>query len=280
MVALPTLSPAVPDAQASGDTSLAPHPPRHKASARARNVGAALAVVVLTTVITWQVAPVFQPSTRPESTVSRAVENGPVQVNDPANPLPASETTIRTFTVTKPTGGTVLGVGGLLCGTQGSTCSVEIPTAAALRLSVVADPNYEFAHWTGDCVTNSSTADSTQGAAKTCGAVFTPSAGTVVADRRAPSRPSGPPVNTSPGRGVEAMPMPPLAMSPGPARSEPLLLVEIRQLVNKYCAAYETLKPEAVRTLFRSAATAPPSENFEAVQVTQMYDDPPGVRRL
>jgi hypothetical protein len=62
----------------------------------------------------------------------------------------SNEAGYPTLTVTKPTGGTVIG-NGIECGTLGSACSAPQPAARQVRLSARPDVGFVFLRFTGDC---------------------------------------------------------------------------------------------------------------------------------
>ena len=87
------------------------------------------------------------------------------------------------LTVTKPSGGTVIG-GGLVCGTHGTACSTRQTTGGIVELYVLTDPGYLFSGFVGDCrgALDVASTRSAGGApagqilmnqAKVCGATFT-----------------------------------------------------------------------------------------------------------
>jgi hypothetical protein len=196
--------------------------------------------------------------------------------------MSAAPATFR-LTITKPTGGTIVAAGGILCGTNGSTCSADIPSGVPIDLVGNADDGYQFDQFTGDCP---STGKTMMTAAKTCGATFIPSAAPInrgtgpigppiaTAPRPRPQNPpsspsSGPtpaptptnqpsgtgPTNPSGTPGPTPLPPQPSPIGPdGPAKAptspEEHAKQEIGQLVKNYCAALQTLKPASVRSLF------------------------------
>lgn len=172
------------------------------------------------------------------------------------------------LTITKPTGGSVIGAGDILCGTLGSNCSADVPSGAPVTLRFEADSGYTFSQFTGDCPANG---DMTMTAAKTCSATFTPTS-TPLANVM-PSGPAGPPrprrqketaevtpppappppVSPPPpggAPGVESTPTNPDKPAAPPITAEQHAKNEIEQLVKDYCAEYETLKPDRVQKLF------------------------------
>ena len=194
------------------------------------------------------------------------------------------------LTITKPTGGTVVGPD-ILCGSLDSTCSVQIPSGSSVTLRYQADPGFTFSQFTGDCAPKGETVMT---AARTCSAMFTPA---TIANVE-PSGPAGPSVSRPPRPPVtsdEPSPgsrrAPPVSAPPAPPRqptqttqaaptptappsstagtppespmptaadkpAPPPITVEehakneILQLVKNYCAEYETMKPDRIQKLF------------------------------
>jgi Divergent InlB B-repeat domain len=204
-----------------------------------------------------------------------------------------------TLTIAKPTGGTVVGLGDILCGTLGSTCSAALPSGERVNLRYEADLGYAFSQFTGDCGPNG---EITMTAARTCSATFTPTTtgGQYVPPSTppGPNRPPGPsgpksgtkdPVVTSPSpsppppppapgsqlptgpqtttsgaSGGESTPPPPGPDKPAPAAisAEEHAKKEIDQLVKNYCAALETREPDKVKEWFPLAPRDELRERF------------------
>jgi len=74
----------------------------------------------------------------------------------------------QVLTITKPTGGTILGPG-IECGTSGGRCSNTITTGEAVELDTRPDKDYVFSGYTGDCAPAGRTAMTEP---RTCGATF------------------------------------------------------------------------------------------------------------
>jgi len=189
---------------------------------------------------------------------------------------PAPAVTFR-LSITKPEGGTVVGNGGILCGTNGSTCTADILSGVPVSLKGEADDGYSFSQFTGECP---STGDMMMTSAKTCGVIFNKSlapinvgpVGRPVATaqpihQRPPVPPPAtpPPVATlgpsptKPGApGPQGSTTGPTLAPTGPDNKPPTAAKtaeehakdEIGQLVKNYCTALGTLKPDAVRKLF------------------------------
>jgi hypothetical protein len=189
---------------------------------------------------------------------------------------PPSGATFR-LTITKPEGGTVVGNGGIYCGTNGAMCTADIPSGVPVSLKAESDDGFSFQQFTVDCP---STGEMTMTSAKTCGALFIKSPSPMnanpgrppVADDVPRPRPRpAPPTATVPLPTAVATPAPsptkpnpsaatptsptPTPSDPGkpaaaPKSAEEHAKEEIGQLVKNYCAALDTMKPEAVRQLF------------------------------
>ena len=181
------------------------------------------------------------------------------------------------LTITKPEGGTVVGNGGIYCGTNGAMCTADILSGLPVSLKAESDDGFSFQQFTGDCP---STGEMTMTSAKTCGATFVKSLSPMnanpvhppVADnfprpkpkpapQTATAPPAQPAVNPGPSptkpNPSSGTPTSPTGTPTDPGKpaaaaktAEEHAKEEIGQLVKNYCAALQTLKPEAVRRLF------------------------------
>ena len=210
------------------------------------------------------------------------------------DPITAAPTAVTfPLTITKPSGGTIVGAGGILCGTLGSNCSADVPNGAPVALHFEADSGYTFLAFTGEC---SASGEMTMTSAKTCSATFAPTS-TPVANV-VPSGPVGPArprrareEATTPSPKVVAPPTVPVAppvAPPAPAPAPPSNSAptseaptspdkpaappisaedhaknEIQQLVTNYCASLETLKPDRVKKLWPLAPVASLRDQFK-----------------
>jgi len=177
------------------------------------------------------------------------------------------------LTITKPEGGTVVVAGGILCGMNGSACSIDIPSGAPVTLTPEAADGYRWEQFTGDCPT---AGEMVMTSAKTCGAVFVKTATPVPNNSPRPLPPPPPrprptppvqtqPVTTTPPPGqapTGATTQPPTSTAPLPTPTDekpaprPITQDEhakqqIQKLVKNYCAALETLQPKAVQAVFQ-----------------------------
>jgi hypothetical protein len=102
------------------------------------------------------------------------------------------------LTIEKPTGGTIVGDGGISCGTLGSTCSAPIQDGAQVVLNFQSDKDYQFSQFTGDCGPEGKF---TMTGARTCGASFVPTPTPIAVGR--PRPPATPPSGggSKPGSG-------------------------------------------------------------------------------
>lgn len=193
------------------------------------------------------------------------------------------------LTITKPTGGTVLGVR-IMCGTAGSDCSTDIPSGQPVTLHFQPDPGFTFVAFTGECDANGET---TMTSAKTCGATFMQTAtslarGTSTAEparpqplrpriREAPEETAQPPApkpappGPQPNQGTAPTPAIPVPAAPAPTAQAPTTpdkpapppisaedhaRNEIGQLVTDYCSALQTLNADRVKKLWPLAPMA------------------------
>jgi hypothetical protein len=189
------------------------------------------------------------------------------------------------LTIMKPTGGTIIGAGGILCGSikNATMCSADVPSGAPVSLHFEADDGYTFVSFTGDC---SPQGDTTMTAGRSCGASFaptsTPVANVVPRERPAPRPRPAKPADSNPPAATVVLPPPPVtapvppAPSPAPDASvatstdkaaapisaEDHAKNEIQQLVTNYCLAYQTLDPKQVRKLFPLAPMADLHQQF------------------
>jgi hypothetical protein len=85
----------------------------------------------------------------------------------------ANTSTKYKLTLATPTGGSITSdVGGLNCGTGGSTCNADYDQNAVVSLTTVPDQGMMLDTWSGDCAGASSPLSVTMDKAKNCGATF------------------------------------------------------------------------------------------------------------
>jgi List-Bact-rpt repeat protein len=198
----------------------------------------------------------------------------------------AAAVTFR-LTITKPEGGTIVGAGGILCGVNGSTCTIDVPSGAPVTLRAEAADGYVWEQFTGDCP---STGETIMTSAKSCGATFAKTATPAVnvpprplppatpRPRPAPAQPqstvatpSAPGPATAPGGGTQTptptsptpTPTDPGKPAPPPITREDHAKQEIQQLVKNYCAALQSLKSSAVQDLFQPKVERDYKERFK-----------------
>jgi serine/threonine protein kinase len=196
-------------------------------------------------------------------------------------PLPVvPPTVVRTLTVTRPAGGTLLSAG-IQCGTLGADCSADHPEGEQIRVFAKADAGFAFQGFTGDC---DARGDLLMTAPRTCGATFVPRAaggsappppvspadgGVVTRGPSAdpePNIPAPPPPIAEPdsptvasgspsGGGFGAPPIPTAATPPvaPPISPEVLAKDNLNVLVNQYCSAYERLDAAGIAKIFPRA---------------------------
>jgi len=187
---------------------------------------------------------------------------------------PAAAATFR-LTITKPEGGTVVGNGGIYCGTNGAMCTADIPTGVPVSLKAESDDGFSFQQFTGDCP---STGEMMMTSTKACGATFMKSLSPMNANPvRPPVADNFPRPRPKPTPQTATLPPAPSVANPAPSPTKPNASApptptvtptdpgkpaaaamsaedhakqEIGQLVKNYCKALESLKPATVRTLF------------------------------
>lgn len=114
--------------------------------------------------------------------------------------------TMRTLTILRPTGGTIVG-DGISCGSLNTICTATVPDGTAVTLNIQPDPGYQFEQFTGDC---SAEGTVTMSASRTCGVSFGKPPVPIATDVRRPeSRPTAPRGNAAGSvRGVDSQPPP------------------------------------------------------------------------
>jgi hypothetical protein len=78
------------------------------------------------------------------------------------------------LTIEKPTGGSIVAIGDILCGSLGDNCSTNLPNGERVQLRYQTEPGHRFVSYTGDCAP---TGETTMIAARVCGATFAPTGG-------------------------------------------------------------------------------------------------------
>lgn len=186
-----------------------------------------------------------------------------------AAPVDSARTdpTTVVLTVVRPSGGTVTGRG-ITCGKLGEDCVMEFPKGTRVSLAALADADYTFRGFTGDCAPK--TGDVVLNGNARCGAYFAPKR--VV--ERPQTTPTAPPVST-PTRPVDSGTVPtatvdPLAgrtyvpvpdpepekpedPKPPPPSPESIAKEAIEELLENYRKAFEKRDLSAIRRVFPKA---------------------------
>jgi predicted Ser/Thr protein kinase len=138
------------------------------------------------------------------------VQTPPAGAARPGGGAPAAQS--WALTITRPTGGTILG-DRIKCGTAGAECGSKYPAGYAVTLRHQADAGHTFGEFTGDC---SPAGKTVMTAARACGATFV---------KAAPAAPAAPVIltvkrpndGTIVGNGIECGPPMAHCTSPQPA---------------------------------------------------------------
>jgi serine/threonine protein kinase len=194
----------------------------------------------------------------------------------------APATPMVQLTIALPSGGTLIG-NGIRCGSLAGECTVEHPQGEVVRLKPLADADFTFKGFTGDCPRTGVVVMSTS---RTCGALFmrdtrpvvkpdtprpppnlpSPNVGPVDANGggAGPNLPS-PPTPSPPSPHVDPLPAPKpppedpagegakSAPPPAPPSPESLAKNAIQQLLEKYRRAYEERDIDAIQKVYPNA---------------------------
>lgn len=173
-----------------------------------------------------------------------------------------------TLTIAKPTGGTIVAAGGVLCGSLGANCSATIPDGAPVNLHVEPDSGFALVAYTGDCAPNGET---TMSAARSCSATFAPTGAKAEPVSAPPALPRKGGTGVNVAIAQPAVPAPaPVAPAPAAEPTAPAAPIptqqatkveaaispeeharkEISDLVVSYCTELESLSPDRVDKLF------------------------------
>jgi serine/threonine protein kinase len=201
-------------------------------------------------------------------------------VGEPAKPSGLT----ALLTIVPPKGGTVLGPR-ITCGTMGQECAAEQPQGSAVELKPIADADFTFKGFTGDCATLAGTIMS---APRRCGAIFAKNAkaaaSTAASNPGLPSTGGGGSGNaaaTGPGGGGGAAARGNRSATPGsdyvpnanaaaltenPAEkekpnpaartAEEIAKDDILKLLETYRKAYESLDVERIKAVYPGAPVA------------------------
>ena len=104
----------------------------------------------------------------------------------PVNAPPTATTS--SLTIPKPENGMIVGPGGIRCGSVDSACTAQYGEGTQVTLRAIADPNYSFRGFTGDC---NSKGELVMKGSRTCAASFAP-------ELKGGKPPGGGPVASSP----------------------------------------------------------------------------------
>ena len=102
---------------------------------------------------------------------------------------------VVSLTIVPPTGGTIIG-DGITCGTMGTECETQHPQGKLITLKPLADAEYTFKGFNGECA---KTGETMMSKARRCGALF-------VKDRVGGSASGGPSGGPSGGGGISSAP--------------------------------------------------------------------------
>jgi formylglycine-generating enzyme required for sulfatase activity len=85
------------------------------------------------------------------------------------NSMQGPDARVQLLTIIKPTGGSILSDQGIMCGAEGSDCSLSRPEGTQVALRPQPERGYAFDAFTGDCAPDGTT---TMAGPRTCGANF------------------------------------------------------------------------------------------------------------
>jgi hypothetical protein len=119
---------------------------------------------------------------------------------------------MRTLTIRKPTGGTIVGEG-ISCGTLGSICTTTLSDGMAVALNIQTDPGFQFEQFTGDCTAEGKV---TMSSSRECGASFAQPPAPIATTVRRPDPPAPPPGRRG-NQGTQPPGSPGSAGQPGPS---------------------------------------------------------------
>jgi hypothetical protein len=223
--------------------------------------------------------------------------------------------TTSSLTIPKPENGTVVGAGGIRCGSVDSACTAQYSEGTQVTLRAIADPNYSFRGFTGDC---NAKGELVMKGSRTCAAFFAPelnrggkpSAGGGGTPPPVPTpRPGGggrPSTGSSSSTGGSSSPVdpapPPLPGGPaGPLTEDPLKpsspkeIVEaprpappppispevlakkdILQVLEEYRKAYENLDLKGIQRNYPSAPIESLKRGFDSYKsLKYAFEGPP-----
>jgi serine/threonine protein kinase len=233
----------------------------------------------------------------------RTTMTGPQSCGAAFTKIPvAPPTPVVLLSIALPTGGTIVGEG-ITCGTMGKECSTELPQGKIVKLTPLADADFTFKGFTGDCARSGEAVMST---ARRCGASFvrdrvaailpnqTKSGVTSPGLPGGGSRRGGTPPGTGSGTGAvtpdpyagrsggTAITEAPPDDGPGgvtpaaPPTPEAIATDEIKKLLEAYRLAYEARDVDRIKRLYPGAPVPNLSYTFKQYKSLEYtYTSPP-----
>jgi TIR domain/Divergent InlB B-repeat domain len=204
----------------------------------------ALAVLALNAGVLWIWGHRSAPTSPPTAAVPPAATS--------TVPAAAQAPPTWSLTIVKPQGGTIIGKNGILCGTHGSNCSVNLPEGEPVTLQALSDAGHTFVKYTGDCSAKGAT---TMAGDRTCSATFAPVSAKASAAEDGPLTGSAPAPVTLPGSAE--LPRPTVNAADHARRA-------IEQLASHYCAAIGRRDPSEISQIYPRVDEAVLREQFQA----------------
>ena len=197
----------------------------------------------------------------------------------PAPPIDAtmpSAVPVVALTIVPPTGGTIIG-DGITCGTMGTECETQHPQGKLITLKPLADAEYTFKGFTGECA---QTGETTMNKPRRCGALFvrdrfagnsaSGAAGTGAKDSIFSRDASHPPAAESGKDGKD------VKEAPAPLSPEGIAKDDIQKLLEAYRKAWEARDVERIKGVYPTAPVKNLSYFFYQVKsVEYKYTTPP-----
>ena len=223
--------------------------------------------------------------------------------------------TTSSLTIPKPENGTIVGSGGIRCGSVDSACTAQYNEGTQITLRAIADPNYSFRGFTGDC---NAKGELVMKGSRTCAAFFAPdlvkggkpSAGGVAAPPPLPTPragsgarpstgssasagggsspldPAPPPLPTGPAGPLTEDPLKPASPReipdaprpppPPPISPETLAKKDILQVLEEFRKAYEGLDLKGIQRNYPSAPIARLKSGFDSYKsLKYAFEGPP-----
>jgi hypothetical protein len=226
--------------------------------------------------------------------------------------IPAATTS--SLTIPKPENGMIVGPGGIRCGSVDIACTAQYGEGTQVTLRAIADPNYSFRGFTGDC---NSKGELVMKGSRTCAAFFAPELKGGTASGRGPVAPppvSGPRPGGRPSTGgggsstgggsspLDPAPPPlpsggpvgpltedplrpaappepvdaPRPAPPPPLSPETLAKKDIQHMLEEYRKAFEELDIKAIQRHFPTARAADLKRSFDSYKsLKYAFEAPP-----